>query len=392
MRNVLNSVIDNKMCMRCGGCVAVCPKHVLKISYNNKTGFFDIKEDKPSCIECGLCMTVCPALKKEYSGSPIGPYKDLCLTFSCNAHVRGNGTSGGVVNELCQLLLETKIVDSVLLVKNSPKNRVWTEPIWIESAEYLKKTPRDFASRYISVPVCSLLQKREKNKKYAIVGTPCQIHSAKKILGKNHFFIGIACSEGISFKATEQYLKCIGKKGTDTMYYRGNGWPGKTTVYCEEKIIQEQEHYISDFNAIYSSQIYRNRGCRFCHDQFAEEADISFFDFWNFEEVKQERQGKSGTIIRTEKAETVMNELIERKKIRKYRNLSEQEIIECQEWVVLLKKKYWNSSMIKAYYFIIDCLKLLHISSKLTVIQYRFLGKIFRYIIYLQKRIKNKDL
>ena len=42
--------------------------------------------------------------------------------------------------------------------------------------------------------------------------------------------------------------------------------------------------------------------------------------------------------------------------------------------------------------FIIDCLKLLHISSKLTVIQYRFLGKIFRYIIYLQKRIKNKDL
>ena len=212
MRNVLNSVIDNKMCMRCGGCVAVCPKHVLKISYNNKTGFFDIKEDKPSCIECGLCMTVCPALKKEYSGSPIGPYKDLCLTFSCNAHVRGNGTSGGVVNELCQLLLETKIVDSVLLVKNSPKNRVWTEPIWIESAEYLKKTPRDFASRYISVPVCSLLQKREKNKKYAIVGTPCQIHSAKKILGKNHFFIGIACSEGISFKATEQYLKCIGKK------------------------------------------------------------------------------------------------------------------------------------------------------------------------------------
>ena len=180
--------------------MAVCPKHVLKISYNNKTGFFDIKEDKPSCIECGLCMTVCPALKTEYSGSPIGPYQDLCLTFSCNAHVRGNGTSGGVVNELCQLLLETKIVDSVLLVKNSPKNRVWTEPIWIESAEYLKKTPRDFASRYISVPVCSLLQKREKNKKYAIVGTPCQIHSAKKILGENHFFIGIACSEGISFR------------------------------------------------------------------------------------------------------------------------------------------------------------------------------------------------
>ncbi len=392
MRNVLDSVIANKMCMRCGGCVAVCPKHVLKISYNNKIGFFDIKEDKTSCIECGLCMTVCPALKTEYSDAPIGVYKDLYLSFSCNDYVRKNGTSGGVVNELCQLLLETNTVDSVLLVKSSSQNEVWAEPIWIESAGHLKKNPRDFASRYISVPVCSLLQKREKNKKYAIVGTPCQIHSAKKILGEKHFFIGIACSEGISFQATEQYLKCIGKKDVDTMYYRGNGWPGKTTVYCEKEVIQEQEHYVSDFNAIYSSQIFRNRGCRFCHDQFAEEADISFFDFWNSKEVEEEKKGKSGTIIRTEKSETVMNELIRGGKIRKYRNLSEQEIIECQEWVVLLKKKYWNSLIIKVYYFFIDCLKLLSIPSKLSVMQYKFLGRVFRHIIYLQERMKNKRL
>lgn len=388
MKNVLNSVIYNKMCMRCGGCVAVCPKHVLKINYNDETGFFDIIEDTASCVECGLCMAVCPALKIEYSDSSIGSYRDLYLSLSCNDHVRQNGTSGGVVNELCQFLLETKTVDSVLLVKSSPENKIWAEPIWIESAEYLKKIPRDFTSRYVSVPVCSLLQKREQNKKYAVVGTPCQIHSARKILGEEHFFIGIACSEGISFQATEQYLKSIRKKDADMMYYRGNGWPGKTTVYHKDKVIQEQEHYISDFNAIYSSQVYRNRGCRFCHDQFAEEADISFFDFWNSEEVKEERQGKSGTIIRTEKAETVMNELIRRKRIGKYRNLAEQEIIECQEWVVLLKKKYWNSLIIKAYYFFIDCLKLLSISSKLTSIQYRFLGRVFRYIIYLQERIK----
>lgn len=390
MRNVLDSVIANKMCMRCGGCVAVCPKHVLKISYNNKTGFFDIKEDKLSCIECGLCMTVCPALKTEYSDSPIGVYKDLYLSFSCNDRVRKNGTSGGVINELCQLLLERKIVDSVLLVKSSSENKVWTEPVWIESEEYLKKIPRDFASRYVSVPVCSLLQKREKNKKYAIVGTPCQIYSAKKILGENHFFIGIACSEGIGFKATEQYLKCIGRKGADTMYYRGNGWPGKTTIYCEEKIIQEQEHYISDFNSIYSSQVYRNRGCRFCHDQFAEEADISFFDFWNSKEVEEEQKGKSGTIIRTEKAEKIVDELNDKKRINLYRRLSECEVIECQEWIILLKKKYWNSLIIKAYYVFIDCLKILHMEQNLSTKQYKFLGKLFRKLVYLLKKMDKK--
>ena len=54
--------------------------------------------------------------------------------------------------------------------------------------------------------------------------------------------------------------------------------------------------------------------------------------------------------------------------------------------------RFIEKKVLEAYYFIIDCLKLLQISSKLTVIQYRFLGKIFRYIIYLQKRIKNKDL
>ncbi len=60
-------------------------------------------------------------------------------------------------------------------------------------------------------------------------------------------------------------------------------------MFTHDGEIIEQEHYNSDFNAIYSSQIYRNKGCRFCHDQFANEADISFFDFWNVLEVKNEK-------------------------------------------------------------------------------------------------------
>ncbi|ERI77198.1 Coenzyme F420 hydrogenase/dehydrogenase, beta subunit C-terminal domain [[Clostridium] symbiosum] len=388
IESVVDYIIKKGKCMRCGGCVAVCPQQILKIRYNKKTGFYDVIMDGKQCCKCGKCIKVCPAATNESSEKYIGKYKKIYLTSSVNQNIRINATSGGSINEICRYLLEKKKVDKILLVKNEPDAKMLAKAKFVESEEELLENPRQFASRYVSIPLCSLLKNVDKNKKYAVIGTPCQIISARRILGRDNIYLGIACSEGISFKATEKYLKELELKQIENIFYRGGGWPGRTTVFTHDGEIIEQEHYNSDFNAIYSSQIYRNKGCRFCHDQFANEADISFFDFWNVLEVKNEKFGKSGTIVRTEIGEKLLEKLEEEKRIYIEETLDEKRVIDSQEWILLLKEKYWNHWTIKIYYLFINIFRLSIIEYILPISFYRFFSKNFRRWIYLLKRIE----
>ena len=45
--------IDNKKCVRCGGCVSVCPFAALELKEH-------IIHDDKTCTLCGICEKVCP--------------------------------------------------------------------------------------------------------------------------------------------------------------------------------------------------------------------------------------------------------------------------------------------------------------------------------------------
>lgn len=53
--------IDREKCLRCGGCVAVCPVLALELEESG------LKNDKSKCILCGICQKMCPvgAIKVE---------------------------------------------------------------------------------------------------------------------------------------------------------------------------------------------------------------------------------------------------------------------------------------------------------------------------------------
>lgn len=46
--------IKREMCLRCGGCVAVCPTEALNLTENG------LVVDEEECIDCGNCEKVCP--------------------------------------------------------------------------------------------------------------------------------------------------------------------------------------------------------------------------------------------------------------------------------------------------------------------------------------------
>ena len=54
-------IVVNDKCLKCGGCVAVCPHNALALK--------DKIECNEKCVSCGICVKFCPvgaiSLKKE---------------------------------------------------------------------------------------------------------------------------------------------------------------------------------------------------------------------------------------------------------------------------------------------------------------------------------------
>ncbi|MCD6216158.1 MAG: ferredoxin [Candidatus Aenigmatarchaeota archaeon] len=55
-------IINKEKCLKCGGCVSVCPVQALKLES-------ELKCDNDKCIKCKACINFCPvgALKLEVS-------------------------------------------------------------------------------------------------------------------------------------------------------------------------------------------------------------------------------------------------------------------------------------------------------------------------------------
>ncbi|RLJ01525.1 MAG: ferredoxin [Candidatus Aenigmatarchaeota archaeon] len=55
--------VNKEKCLRCGGCVSVCPKNALELTEQG------IIRDEKKCINCGICEKFCPVgaikVKKE---------------------------------------------------------------------------------------------------------------------------------------------------------------------------------------------------------------------------------------------------------------------------------------------------------------------------------------
>lgn len=121
------------------------------------------------------------------------------------------------------------------------------------------------------------------------------------------------------------------------MFYRGDGWPGKNCL-VSDNLILEYNHLGSLFERMFSSQIFKNPGCRECRDHFAEQAEISFCDFWNAEERRTESEGNSCVIIRSKRAREYFDKMQETGFVEAVRSLNENEVAETQMHVLRAKK------------------------------------------------------
>lgn len=220
-------VIDKGLCSMCRGCVTFCSASTLEA--------ISIIKDKPdyvnidNCLTCGICYSICPNttpleknLKVKYGYSlPIGSYKEAYSLRSTDLQIQEVCTDGGFGTGFLKYLIDEKIVDSALI---SRKEGIWrSQPFIAMSYKYLLKGAGSSLSISSSLEdldiyttyIPSLLALKGMGQfptKLAVVGTPCQIKTIRKmqllkIVPSNivGFTVGLFCYENFHF--TEESRK-----------------------------------------------------------------------------------------------------------------------------------------------------------------------------------------
>ena len=316
-----NVEITNELdlCISCEICHAVCPYDA--ITFILQKGKFIPKIDIKKCTNCGLCLKLCPGIDldpdkirekpNQFSDSLIGPIIDCYTAYCNNPDIRSKSTSGGLITSLIINLLEDKIYDSAFVLQF---DRYKEEPARLKEIKKPEEIINSSKSKYIPASIYNVIKTINENreKKYIIVGTPCQIYGLKKFLKhnkiseNNYLFLGLFCDKTLNYNLIKFYEKKYKNRNEkiEKFLYRTkekNGWPGDTKIFFNSGrsiiINRSLRMKLKKF-----FQVYR---CLFCLDKLNKHADISFGDCYL--PMKKDINGKSNIIVRTKKGEEILD-------------------------------------------------------------------------------------
>lgn len=318
-------IIYRDLCSACGLCAAVCPVDVIEI------------EEEPKligkCINCGYCLMQCPRsflrrkeIEKSLFGNSsgegeafevLGVYRKIISAKAKSEKALKNAQDGGVVTAILEYLLKEKKIQGAI-VSSLKEGEAWKpEPRLINTLEELYKSA---GSRYSTSPNLAKLNEVKKMplEKIAVVGTACHCDGVGKlkvfeieeinIARKIDLIIGIFCksnfyyslikeiiaekitlSEIEKFDIKGKYFIVIGKKGSE--------------IKIPLKEINKK---------------YKRSGCRVCTDFTGRLSDISVGSIGS-------EEGYSTVIIRSEKGEKIIEEMI-RKNLLDVKEISDENI------------------------------------------------------------------
>ncbi len=211
-------------CGKCGGCVSFCSADNLGALKVGPEGM-PVFADEEKCLKCGICYMICPNIRdldeelkrKTKWEAPIGPIKDLVSTQTTNPTVGERCTDGGVVTSLLLYLLDNHMIDGALVSKSDgPFHR---GPVLATSGKEIVSASGSHYDESFSIvelgsqystysPAMQEFKSLRKGviDRVAMVGTPCQIHTVRKmqVLGiipsdVIKYCFGLFCMENFSF-------------------------------------------------------------------------------------------------------------------------------------------------------------------------------------------------
>jgi coenzyme F420 hydrogenase subunit beta len=312
--DLISEVQKLNFCGKCGGCVAFCSADnlgALEVGPDGMPRFAD--EEK--CLKCGICYMICPntrdlddELKKKTNWEPpIGPINDLVLAQTTNPTVGEKCTDGGVVTSLLLYLLDNHMIDAALVSRSDgPFHR---GPMLATTGEEIVSASGSHYDESFSIvnlgahystysPAMQELKSLRRGviDRVAMVGTPCQIHTVRKmqVLGiipseVIKYCFGLFCMENFSFDDVQ--MKHLEKRyGFDLAHVKKVNVKDDFFIYLEGgRVIHIPFEEIDSI---------ARPACLVCPDFSAEYSDISFGGLGSPE-------GYTTVLIRSEKGKLV---------------------------------------------------------------------------------------
>ena len=200
----MNNVSNIKECYGCGVCATVCAHKVISIKLNVYGFYTPVIEDISKCTNCGLCVDVCAYSHNDLSlrDPDIKSYGG----WSRDEAVRRKCSSGGVGFELGRTALEEGF--KVCGVRyNAELGR---------AEHYIASTVEELipsiGSKYIQSYTVDGFSTIDRNQKYLVTGTPCQIDSFRRYLQRfkkeeNFVLMDFFCHGVPSMLMWQKYVK-----------------------------------------------------------------------------------------------------------------------------------------------------------------------------------------
>jgi coenzyme F420 hydrogenase subunit beta len=299
-------------------------------SSKNRTYVPFVSRDK--CTNCEICYRVCPGLHVYRRGSDekfeFGRHIKCFIGHAADSEIRHNASSGGIATAISLVLLESESPAAVVATRMKEKSIYDTEPTLCKSGS---EVLRAMGSKYCPAATNSILKDLNGRPNHSIVfiGLPCHIQGIrnaqefeplKKI--DNVITIGLLCGGMKGQGGTKWILKSrnIAAGSVRDIKYRGCGWPGVMEISFKDQKDSIKIPYSEYYDEFFES--WHPWRCLLCLDRTAESADISLGDAW-LPELKEDSQGTSIIIARTDKGLRIIEKAIEHKAIKAFEVSSE---------------------------------------------------------------------
>lgn len=313
MPNNITHTLHNHLCLGCGLCEDICPKHCITIQ--RKDGEHRPVLDASQCLgdKCGRCLKVCPGVGINLSETSrslyengrqdkyIGRYVSLYTGYSLDEDIRYHSASGGMVSQFLIYLLDKKIIDGAVVTGFSEEDH-------LTPVSYIARTKEDVIKARSS-KYCPVALNKVGNEiacaegKYVIVGLPCHIQGFRKRAKIDRKFrekvigyFAIYCSSNRTFYAQDYLLRKYHVKRENVSYfaYRDNGCLGSMCIQQ-----QGRPEAGIPYNRYYGAlrSFFKPRRCLTCIDHYGELADVCFGDI-HIKPYSDDEVGISSWIVR----------------------------------------------------------------------------------------------
>jgi coenzyme F420 hydrogenase subunit beta len=280
--SLISEVLNRDLCTFCGACVASCPVYILQMQDEKPTM-------KGKCELCQVCYYSCSAAefrkdeveqaifgRARTADEPIGIYKTIANARSRRQEILQKSQDGGVVTSILGYALESGRADAAV-VTGIDKETPWKSipSVAVDYADVLSAAGTKYTPSPTLIGLMSAAQEYAKEK-IAIVGTPCQIRSyrkmqtsllgARKLASAVSLAIGLFCMESYRYdQLIRDYLRTKGVDVSKVSRFAIKKGKFRVTIEEQEVLtvpIKELDEFVRS-------------SCKVCEDFTAEFADIS---------------------------------------------------------------------------------------------------------------------